>query len=114
MKPDVYYENKNNHIAWKGSYIANELYGIVAANSNSRMTHLKTHVLDFIGLAPDVSDEHTDQTWVSTWKYVYQRTSDTIRAIKNQNYYNNDAKLNELRIIARALGRARPAASWID
>lgn len=113
MKSEEYFHNKNNEIINKSVLVSLQIPR-AAKNGDRAMDQLRINVLQFISLAPDLSDGYTDSTWVSCWKSVYNRISEEIRDVKNIGDYRLDAKRRELSAIASALLPARRAVFWVE
>jgi hypothetical protein len=113
MKPEIYYENKKDRIA-KLSVLVNLSIPRAAKYGGKDLNILRGHVLDFIAMTPDVTDDYTDTTWVACWKTTYARISDAIRDIKEIGDYRLDQKRKELATVANSLLPPRRAVFWID
>lgn len=112
MKPEVYYNNKNEHIV-NLSVSINLQIPRAAEYGGKQLDNLRSVVLDFIAKTPDVADDRTDDTWVGCWKTTYSRLSDAIRDIKEIGDYRLDQKRRDLSTVANGLLAARRAVYWI-
>ena len=112
MKPEVYYENKCQNILNRSAMI-NLQIARAATNGGRELERLRSYVIDFIALTPDVADGYTDDTWVATWKSVYNRLSESIRDIKDIGDYRLDQKRRELSTVANSLLASRRAVFWL-
>lgn len=112
MKPQVYFDNKNSEITNK-SIMVNLQIPRAANVGGKEMDKLRLRVIDFIALAPDESDDMTAETWVQSWKAVYNHLTDAIRDVKDIGDYRLDSKRRELSSVASALLPARRAVYWL-
>jgi hypothetical protein len=112
MKPEIYYENKNEQILNLAAML-NLQIPRAAANGGRDLEILRQRVLDFISLTPDASDSYTDDTFVACWKASYNRISEAIRDIKEIGDYRLDAKRRDLGKVANALLASRRAVFWL-
>lgn len=113
MKPEVYYDNKNDYII-NSSVLVGIMLDKVTQGDYKDLANLKIAALDFISLNPDPLDEETDVTWVSAWKSIYNRLTKITQDIKSTGDYRLDWKRNEISKVAKALLAARRATPWVN